>query len=182
MTQYLIERQVQMANDSLQGIKKKNQNMQTLCMYDSRRPHLDKYSDLLSHSPAVEKPDCKEAQQQMKYFNPWSNFSGELVNNFSRNINHSEKSTSCQKQRDQSRDKDTMCPLCFLRDMSGLTQEQPSVTSVTDQLWRRSTERFYSTPKFHVFYLTALNQHMIRQDARKQQKHLQGKEKGEETK
>lgn len=36
--------------------------MQTLCMYDSRQPHLDKYIDLLSHSPAVEKPDCKEAQ------------------------------------------------------------------------------------------------------------------------
>lgn len=62
------------------------------------------------------------------------NFSGEPVNNISRNINHS------QKQRDWSRDKDTVSPLCFLREMSGLTQEQPSARSVTDQVWQRNTE------------------------------------------
>lgn len=39
---------------------KEKQNLQTLCMYESRGPYLD--SDLLSHSAAVGKPDCKEAQ------------------------------------------------------------------------------------------------------------------------
>lgn len=52
--------------------------------------------------------------------------------------------------------------------------EPPSATNVTDQVWKRSTERFYSITKFYVSNMTAVNQNMIKQDVKKQQKYHLG--------
>lgn len=61
-------------------------------------------------------------------------FSSELTNNFSRNINHPERSltpaNSC------GIDLEEKLLITSSLHVSGLTQEQPSATSVTHQMWK----------------------------------------------
>lgn len=103
-------------------------------MYDSRGSHLAKYSGRL-YSGSRWKISILGAAL--------GHFSRELANNFSRNINHPERSLTPANSSEIDPEKKLLIvsPLCFLRDMSGLTHEQPSATCVTGQVWKTSTER-----------------------------------------